>query len=58
MSSFANWFYNKMFGYPIPKPEMRGIAGVTQDGCYLLQQPDGTIVKSHPIQPPAVRTNE
>lgn len=29
--------------------EMRGIVGVTPDGCYLVQGPDGQVVKSPPL---------
>jgi hypothetical protein len=50
---FADWFYHSLFGYPLPKPEpFRGIVGVTEDGCYLIDRGDGNIVKSHPLQPP------
>lgn len=39
----------KWFGF-FPEPiEMRGIVGVTEDGCYLVQGPDGKVTKSHPL---------
>jgi hypothetical protein len=49
-------FFSQLFGFDEPPkieppPMGRGIVGITEDGCYLVQREDGTVVKSHPIQP-------
>lgn len=54
-------FFSELFGFAQPQeikppPMGLGIVGVTEDGCYLIQREDGTVVKSHPIQPPPERT--
>jgi hypothetical protein len=52
MGLFRELFGFDLFGDPPPPlPMSRGIVGVTEDGCYLVQREDGTVVKSHPIEP-------
>lgn len=48
----------RWLGFLPPPIEMRGIYGVTEDGCYLVRGADGVLRKSHPLEPPQRRTGE
>lgn len=48
----------RWFGFMPPSIEMRGIYGVTADGCYLVRGADGVLRKSHPLASSQRRTTE